>query len=419
MAAQRRFTRVPAAGPELPYHVQRPLHFSNAGGVYLAADRTTGEQVVLREARPHAGLDRTGMDAVARLERERATLTRLAGLDCVPRLLGHHLVWEHHFLVEEYVEGQTLLEAIISRHPYTHPHPTADELTEYQGWAADVMTKIADALHVIHRRGIRYGDLQPANVILRPDGRVVLVELAAELSDAAPAPLGTAGFAAPRDLSGPDVDWYAWECLRLFVLLPLTQLLDRDPRKALILIDAAGELFETAPLHRPRLLRYLRHAGTDQADHAAAIFAAAEPDWPAIRDSLIAGIHASATPERTDRLFPGDPTQYVSHGVALGTGAAGVLLALHQVGTPVPTHYVDWLVTAASRASSSLRRGLYDGLHGVAAVLDTLGRPNEALEILDLARAKGDRAPTAGLFGGRAGIALNLLHFAARTGDDA
>jgi lantibiotic modifying enzyme len=55
----------------------------------------------------------------------------------------------------------------------------------------------------------------------------------------------------------------------------------------------------------------------------------------------------------------------------------------------------------------------------VAAVLDILGRPSEALEILHLARAKGDRAPTAGLFGGRAGIALNLLHFAARTGDDA
>lgn len=408
-------------GSKLPYQVQRALHFSNAGGVYLAADRTTGEQVVLREARPHAGLDRTGMDAVARLENERMTLTRLAGLDCVPRLLSHHLVWEHHFLVEEYVEGETLLEAIISRHPHTHPHPTRAKLTEYQNWAADVMTKIADALHAIHQRGIRFGDLQPTNVILRPDGRVVLIdfEVAAELSDTAPAPLGTPGFAAPRHLSGTDIDWYAWECLRLFIELPLSQLLDRDSRKAPTLIDAAGELFETAPLHRPRLLRYLRHTAMDQADHAATMFASAESDWPTIIDSLIAGIHASATPERTDRLFPGDPTQYVSHGVAFGTGAAGVLLALHQVGAPVPGHYVDWLITTAIRAASSLRPGLYDGLHGVAAVLDILGRPSEALEILGFARAKGDRAPTAGLFGGRAGIALNLLHFAARTGDDA
>jgi serine/threonine protein kinase len=132
------------------------------------------------------------------------------------------------------------------------------------------MTKIADALHAIHRRGIRFGDLQPTNVILRPDGRVVLIdfEVAAELSDAVPAPLGTPGFAAPRHLSGADVDWYAWECLRLFTLLPMTHLLDRDPRKASTLIDAAGELFETAPLHRPRLLRYLRRCGwpADSAD---------------------------------------------------------------------------------------------------------------------------------------------------------
>src|SRR6266545_5763343 len=46
-------------GASLPYRVEEALHFSNAGGVYLARD-SSGTQVVLREARPHAGLDRHG-----------------------------------------------------------------------------------------------------------------------------------------------------------------------------------------------------------------------------------------------------------------------------------------------------------------------------------------------------------------------
>ena len=41
---------------DLPYRLERALHFSNGGGVYAGVDTRSGEQVVLKEARPHAGL---------------------------------------------------------------------------------------------------------------------------------------------------------------------------------------------------------------------------------------------------------------------------------------------------------------------------------------------------------------------------
>lgn len=66
---------------ELPYAIKGALHFSNAGRVYLGSDRRTGEQVVLKEARPYAGLSADRSDAVTRLRRERDVLERLAGLD--------------------------------------------------------------------------------------------------------------------------------------------------------------------------------------------------------------------------------------------------------------------------------------------------------------------------------------------------
>ena len=54
---------------DFPYRVEYPIHFSNGGGVYVARNLATGERVVLREARPHAGLDGYGQDAVAQIEK--------------------------------------------------------------------------------------------------------------------------------------------------------------------------------------------------------------------------------------------------------------------------------------------------------------------------------------------------------------
>ena len=41
---------------------------------------------------------------------------------------------------------------------------------------------------------------------------------------------------------------------------------------------------------------------------------------------------ASATPQREDRLFPGDIAQFILRSPGLAHGAAGVLYALHQAG---------------------------------------------------------------------------------------
>src|SRR5262249_42718527 len=80
------------AGESFPYDVDTVVRFSNGGGIYLAVDERTGRRVIVREARPHAGLDASGADAVARLHRERWALERLTGLDCVPRLIDYRTV---------------------------------------------------------------------------------------------------------------------------------------------------------------------------------------------------------------------------------------------------------------------------------------------------------------------------------------
>src|SRR6185312_8898737 len=92
----------------LPYRIERALHFSNGGGLYAGRDVQTDAQVVLKEARPYAGLDVDGTDAVTRLRREQEILERLAGLDVVPAVHGSFTLGEHHFLAMEFVDAKPL-----------------------------------------------------------------------------------------------------------------------------------------------------------------------------------------------------------------------------------------------------------------------------------------------------------------------
>ncbi|TDU03353.1 lanthionine synthetase-like protein [Streptomyces sp. 846.5] len=419
-AAARREAR----DDSFPYLVREALHFSNAGGIYRAEHRDTGQQVVLREARPFSGLDGARVDAVERLHNEYRALMTLQGLDCVPRLHGLRTAWEHHFLIKEYIEGPTLLEAVIGRYPLPGRDSSGAAFRAYACWVATVTGNLAAALDALHDRGVCFRDVHPRNVIVRPDDSVVLVdfEYAADL-DARDLPrVGAAGFTAPAGASGAEADQYGLWATWLSMLMMLTEMIDLDPGKAALLETAARERFRLSDTEGPRRPA-INGTAINGAATAGAVTRQAEDlfdrlpfDWAAVRDELVAGIHACATPDRADRLFPAHWSVFASGGHTLAHGAAGVLLALHRAGGTVPEQYVDWLVDSARRARAERGYGLYDGLHGAAAVLEELGRREEALEVLARARAAGDPIRV-GLLGGQAGVALNLCHFAQRTGD--
>ncbi len=256
IAARIEAARAERSGDALPYRVQEVIHYSNGGGIYRAADPETGASVVLREARPHAGLDAAGTDAVTRLQRERATLERLAGLAAVPALLGYFTCWEHHYLVEEYIEGQVLQHALAARYPLTAPNATDSEVAEYARWAMTILDQVERALDDVHARGVVFGDLHPFNVIVRPDGRIALIDFeeSRDISDQRGSALGAPGYVAPWPVTGAQVDDYALNCLRLAMFLPVTQLLSLDPERAPDLAAVAARRFGLPSGFRDRVV---------------------------------------------------------------------------------------------------------------------------------------------------------------------
>lgn len=444
---------------ELPYRIERVIHFSNGGGLYVGRDTRTDTQVVLKEARPHAGLDATGTDAVTRLVREARLLRRLADVPQVCRVYDEFTLGDHRFLALEYVPGRALNKLLVERYPLIDADATPADLADYTAWALRINAQVERIIDRIAERGIVYGDLHLFNIMVSPDDRVTLVdfEVAAPVAEATRPALRNQAFAAPRDRTGFAVDRYALACLRLALFLPLTQLVRLAPAKAAQLADVIAAHFpvprafldaavaEIAGTPPPRPSGQVgsarpngsadptlpsgqagptRLAGRVESDGGAADlatvtaeFAAGRRHWPRLRDQLTKGILASATPERDDRLFPGDIDQFRTGGLNLAYGAAGVLWALHATGAGRYPGHEEWLVKRARAAPSGTRCGFYDGLHGVAYALDRLGRRQDALDILDICLRQPWQDLRDDLHSGLSGIALNLADLAARTGE--
>jgi hypothetical protein len=410
---------------KLPYRIEQVLHFSNGGGLYEARDQRTGARVVLKEARPHAGLAADGADAVQRLQRERETLERLAGIEGVPAVHDHFTLGEHHFLALEFVEGTPLNKVFVDRYPMSKPTAGREQFAAHTKWALRICAQVEDIITAIHGCGVIHGDLNLFNVIVRDDGRIALIdfEVATNLDEGSRPALGSPGFAAPLNRTGFDIDRYSLACLRLALFLPLTAMIRLDAGKPEDFVEVITEHFPVPPTFLPEAVRTIAGTGSTgqgaprRRAEALPPLPSATAGWVTVRNSIVAGILASATPKRADRLFPGDIAQFSSGGLNIAHGAAGVLYALAATGSSRYPAGEHWLLERAASAARGTRLGFYDGLHGVGYVLAELGYRQAALDLIEFGLGEQcDRLGT-DLFGGLAGIALNLAHFAGSTGE--
>ncbi|MFG2894377.1 class III lanthionine synthetase LanKC [Streptomyces sp. NPDC048248] len=416
---------------DIPYRIERALHFSNGGGVYVARDLRTDEQVVLKEARPHAGLAADEADAVTRLRRERDALRRLSGLGCTPEVRDWFTLGDHSFLALEYIEGRPLNSFFAHRHPLIEADPSQERLAEYTEWALRVHGLVADAVAAIHARGVVFNDLHLFNIMLSEDETSVVLldfEAAAVDDQSVRQVIANPGFVAPADRRGFDVDRYALACLRLALFLPLTSLFAVDRKKAVHLARIAAEQFPVprafldeavAEILRGHLApaTQSRASAGDGADYLPV----ALEDWPRSRDSMVRAVLASATPDREDRFFPGDIAQFATAGggSTVAHGAAGVLYALAETGAARCPEAEEWLLLRSKAPASGSPLGFYDGLSGVAWVLDRLGHREHALALVERITAESwaDIAPD--LHSGLAGLGLALDALATSTGESA
>lgn len=394
-----------------PYRVDKALHFSNSGGVYLATRLSDGEVVVLKEARPHAGVDGNGEDAIVRQEREERALRRLDGIPGVPRLYDSFTLGGHGFLVQEYREGLPMYSWCAAYHPLVlKAEPSKEEIADFTARLLKVLGRIEEIIDAIHERGIVVGDLHLNNVLIGPDDEVTVIdfEQAFEPGEGWRPGLGAPGFMAPHR-QDTGIDDHSLALIRLAAFISFAPITSMAPGKIETYADIVEREFPVPRGWTRSITAQLRPEGVQGTDPARDLDSVAE-----IENALAAAIMESATLDREDRLFPGDIEQFVSGGHGFAHGAAGVLWALDVSGHGRRSEFEQWLISAARRESRPAP-GFYDGVAGIAYVLDHLGHQEEAAELIE--RHSGSARGGISLFSGLSGIGANLLHLSRRQGD--
>ncbi len=201
-----------------PFRIERELGRGGMGVVYLARDTRLDRLVAIKALPAHLADD---PDRLARFQREAKVLASLNHPN-IAALHGLEVVDQVHYLILEYVEGETLANRL-------ERGPMAVED------ARELAVQIAEALEAAHDKGIVHRDLKPGNVMVTSAGVAKVLDFglartadgnassstdfgSQALSQAvtSPAPMhsptipgaimGTAGYMSPEQARGKPVD---------------------------------------------------------------------------------------------------------------------------------------------------------------------------------------------------------------------
>ncbi|MFF4338431.1 class IV lanthionine synthetase LanL [Kitasatospora sp. NPDC001540] len=437
------------------------LRHSARGGVFLGSDRTTGAEVVVKQARARIEVDRAGADARTALRHEAELLDRLADSGLTPRV--HALVEQRDslFLVRERVPGQALGSWVAAR--------LRRDGTPDVRWAeaGPLALALLDLVERVHHRGLVLRDLSPGTVLVTPEGDVRLVDLELAVPAGVTAgSAGTPGYRAPEH-SGPhrtgraarSTDLYALGGLYFLLATGHDPLLPDDLPQARPVADRLGRWLalaaregETARRLAPLVLglraeaadrrwslervRTALAAGPATATAAAGTgTAAAVPVAPSALDRLLHdGLHdltRGATPQRRDRLWPTVPNGLLTDPCNVQHGAAGVLALLALAAlAPLPDPVRERARATAALAATWIERrcaaepvvlpGLHFGRAGTAWALfdaaDALADPGLAERAAALAAKLPLDRPNPDVCHGTAGAGLAQLRAHRATG---
>jgi eukaryotic-like serine/threonine-protein kinase len=188
------------------YRLLRPLGTGGMASVYLAEDLRLGRRVAVKVLQPQFASDPS---FVTRFAYEARIVARLAHPNIVQVYdVGHD--GDRHYIVMEYVEGETLKELIRRQGAL----PVARALA--------IMSGVLAALALAHAHRLIHRDITAQNILLTSGGDVKVTDfgIARELSDTATPTLtlagmvlGTVHYVAPEQAQGrpavPQSDVYA------------------------------------------------------------------------------------------------------------------------------------------------------------------------------------------------------------------
>lgn len=202
------------------YQIETALTYSNAGGVYLATRKKDHLKVIIKEARPNAGLDGAAQDSLSRQIKEYDALVKLKDVPGVVSLVEYFQEWEHHFLVEEFIEGRDLRQWLSQNFPFFRD---AIGMSNHAENVKKILLQLFTLIDQMHEKGIAMGDFQPANIMVTEDltVRIIDFETALPVNSQDKPNMMTIGFASQEMKVSGARDWFGLKKLIRYLALPV------------------------------------------------------------------------------------------------------------------------------------------------------------------------------------------------------
>jgi serine/threonine protein kinase len=199
------------------YRILRPLGEGGMGKVFLAAGETNGQRVAIKVLPPKKAIEEG--QALLRFRRE-MDLSRRATHPNLARTLDVGNEGNVHFMVMEYIPGESLYQAVKGEKggPLRVPD------------TARFFLKVLDGLDAAHAAGLVHRDVKPSNIMITPDGdaRILDLGLARAMGEESPLTrpnvvIGTLDYASPEQLGNAAKadrrsDLYSIGCTLYFTL---------------------------------------------------------------------------------------------------------------------------------------------------------------------------------------------------------
>lgn len=249
------------------YELLSELGEGGMGVVYLARNRA-GEHVAFKALRPHLADE----EARERLSREASSLSRVRS-PRVADVLDADPWGAEPYVVTRFIDGLSLTEDVREHGPYA------------EGDLRELASGMAEALVAVHAVGVLHRDVKPGNVLIGPDGPV-LIDFGLALTAEDPKLtatgylLGTPGYLAPEVLYGDPpttaTDVHSWAATVAFAATgrspagkgPAMAIMDRVRRGEFDLRGVPASMMSLVeqglnpePRHRPTLEQILAHLG--------------------------------------------------------------------------------------------------------------------------------------------------------------
>lgn len=224
------------------YQIIQLLGAGGFGQTYLAEDihMPSRRRCVIKQLKPITNDPQMYELIQQRFGREAAALESLGeGSDQIPNLYAYFSENGQFYLVQEWIQGQTLSDRVETR-------GALSENTVYE-----ILTSLLRVLDYVHQQGIIYRDIKPDNIILRqPNNQPVLIDFGAVKETMATVlnsqgkltqtmVVGTPGFMSPEQATGRPVyasDIYSLGLTAIYMLTgKLPQDLETDAQNEEIL----------------------------------------------------------------------------------------------------------------------------------------------------------------------------------------